>query len=180
MGVGALIVVALLMEHGLDTEAFVELFGRTREPLYAYAMALMLDAPSAEDVVQRAFELAFARRETYRPELGGAEAWLFGIARNVAIDEHRRLRRRPAVAAGLDPPDAGAPDIALERADQQRVLFAALNTLTARDREAVALKFWADLPNGDIAAVLGCTESNVGTRLQRALGKLREVCGDIA
>jgi RNA polymerase sigma-70 factor (ECF subfamily) len=172
--------VALLMQQALDVDAFAELFDRTREPLYAYAMALMLDAPSAEDVVQRAFELALARRDTYRRELGSAEAWLFGIARNVAMDEHRRARRRPAIAAGLDPPEAGAHDVALERADQQCVLFAAINTLAPGDREVIALKFWADLTNGEIAAVLGSTESNVGTRLHRALGKLREVYGDIA
>jgi RNA polymerase sigma-70 factor, ECF subfamily len=173
--------VALLMGQALDAEAFAELFGRTRDPLYAYAVALTLDVSVAEDVVQRAFELALARRATYRPEVGSADAWLFGIARNVALDEHRRRRRRPVVAIGLDPPsEAGAPDSALERADHQSVLFAALNTLAPTDREVIALKFWADLANGEIATVLGCTESNVGTRLHRAIGKLREVCGDLA
>ena len=172
--------VAMLMQHALDTDAFGELFGRTREPLYAYAMALILDAPAAEDVVQRAFELAFAKRATYRPEAGTAEAWLYGIARNVAMDEHRRARRRPAVASGLEPLEASGPDAALERADSECALFAALNTLAASDREVIALKYWADLTNGEIAAVLGCTESNVGTRLHRAIGRLREVCGDIA
>jgi RNA polymerase sigma factor (sigma-70 family) len=172
--------VALLMEQALDVEAFGTLFGRTREPLYAYAVALMLDGGAAEDVVQRAFELAFAKRATYRPGLGSAEAWLYGIARNVALDERRRTGRRPAVPTGLEPPDAGGPDAALERADHQSVLFAALNTLAPMDREVIALKFWADLANGEIAAVLGCTESNIGTRLHRALVKLREVCGDLA
>jgi RNA polymerase sigma-70 factor, ECF subfamily len=178
--VGALIAVALLMEQALDGDAFAALFDRIREPLYAYAMALMLDVPAAEDVVQRAFELAFARRATYRAQLGSADAWLFGIARNVALDEHRRERRRPAVAAGLEPPEAGGPDTALERADRHSALFAALNTLAPIDREVIALKFWADLTNGEIAAVLGCTESNIGTRLHRAIGRLREVCGDLA
>jgi RNA polymerase sigma-70 factor, ECF subfamily len=172
--------VALLMEQALDGDAFAALFGRTREPLYAYAMALMLDVAAAEDVVQRAFELAFAKRATYRPQLGSAEAWLYGIARNVALDEHRRASRRPVVAAGVAPPEPAAPDAQLERSDRQSVLFSALNTLAPTDREAIALKFWADLANGEIAAVLGCTESNVGTRLHRAIERLREVCGDLA
>jgi RNA polymerase sigma-70 factor, ECF subfamily len=172
--------VALLMHDGLHVDEFAALFGRTREPLYAYAMALMLDVPAAEDVVQRAFELALSRRQTYRPELGSAEAWLYGIARNVALDEHRRARRRPIVPPRVEPPEPVAPDAALERADRQSVLFAGLNTLAPTDREVIALKFWADLANGEIAAVLGCTESNVGTRLHRAIGKLREVCGDLA
>jgi RNA polymerase sigma-70 factor, ECF subfamily len=172
--------VALLMEQALDADAFAALFGRTREPLYAYAMAVMLDVAAAEDVVQRAFELAFAKRATYRAERGSAEAWLYGIARNVALDERRSMGRRPAVAAGLDGHDHGGPDADLERAHYQSVLFPALNALPAADREVIALKFWADLSNREIAGVIGASESHVGTRLHRVIGRLREVCGDLA
>jgi RNA polymerase sigma-70 factor (ECF subfamily) len=170
----------LLVEHGLDFESFVDLFGRTREPLYAYAVALVLNVTTAEDVVQRAFELAFARRTSYRPERGSAQAWLYGITRYVALDERRSARRRPSVPVGLEPPEAAAPDAGLERADRQRALFAAVNTLAVADRELIALKYWADLRNDEIAAVLGCSESNVGTRLHRAMVRLREVSGDLA
>jgi RNA polymerase sigma factor (sigma-70 family) len=172
--------VALLVEHGLDFESFVDLFGRTREPLYAYAVALMLDATAAEDVVQRAFELAFARRATYRPELGSAQAWLYAITRNVALDERRRARRRPTVLLGLELPEAGDGDAALERTDLEAALFAAVNALSVGDREVIALKYWADFANHEIAAVLDCSESNVGTRLHRAVVKLREVYRELA
>jgi RNA polymerase sigma factor (sigma-70 family) len=168
------------MEQALDGDAFAALFGRTREPLYAYAMALMLDVAAAEDVVQRAFELAFAKRSTYRPQLGSADAWLFGIARNVAFDERRSMGRRSALASGLSAGEHGGPDDGLERAHYRSVLFPALNTLSAADREVVALKFWADLSNREIAGVVGASETNVGTRLHRVIGKLREVCGDLA
>ncbi len=55
---------------------------------------------------------------------------------------------------------------------------AALAELPARDREIVALKFHAGLDNGEIAAVLGLSASNTGTRLHRALTKLREALDD--
>ncbi len=53
---------------------------------------------------------------------------------------------------------------------------AALERLEPRERELVALKFHGGLSNGELARVLDTTESNVGTRLHRAVTKLREAC----
>ena len=53
---------------------------------------------------------------------------------------------------------------------------AALASLDARDRELVALKFFAGLDNAEIAGVLGISASNAGTRLHRAVNRLREAC----
>jgi RNA polymerase sigma factor (sigma-70 family) len=170
--------VAMLMRQGLDVDAFAELVRRTREPLYTYAVAVMWDPTVAEDVVQRAFELAFAKRHTFRPDLGSASAWLFGIARHVALDERRRMSRRPSPALRDQVPERCGPDLNLERTDHRSALLAAVRTLDEADREVIALKFWADLPNSEIGAALGCSESNVGTRLHRAIGRLREVFHD--
>jgi RNA polymerase sigma-70 factor, ECF subfamily len=171
--------VALLTRQALDVNAFAELFARTHESLYAYAAAFTLDRAAAEDVVQRAFELAYARRESFRPELGSADAWMFGIARHVALDERRRMTRRPAPAPGTDAAHDRGADGGLEGTDRRDALFAAVRTLHEQDREVIALKFWADLPNVEIAALLGCSESSVGTRLHRAIARLREVCNDV-
>ena len=51
-----------------------------------------------------------------------------------------------------------------------------MEKLDARERELVALKFFAGLANAEIAAVLGISESNAGTKLHRVVTKLREVC----
>jgi RNA polymerase sigma-70 factor (ECF subfamily) len=53
-------------------------------------------------------------------------------------------------------------------------LSAALATLAPRERELIALKFFAGLGNAEIADVIGVSESNAGTRLHRAVTKLRE------
>ena len=65
------------MRQDLDTETLGELFARTRRPLFSYAAAVLLDRAAAEDVVQRTFEVAIARRHAFRPGLGSAEAWLY-------------------------------------------------------------------------------------------------------
>src|SRR3954451_5080041 len=134
----------LLMREPLDAEAFDALSRRMRRPLYAFVTAVMLDAGAAEDVTQRAFELALARRKSFRPERGTVEAWLFGIARNVALDERRARARRPeAVDLAL----SASTDGCVEQTDRRDAVFAALRTLQPCERELIALKFWSDRSN---------------------------------
>jgi RNA polymerase sigma-70 factor, ECF subfamily len=134
--------------------------------------ALVRDRGVAEDVVAAAFERAYRRVGTYDPGRGSQRQWLFGIARHAALDELRRRRRTAALAA--DP--AGAEPVADEGPDPVRraTVRAALAGLEPRDRELVALKFFAGLDNAEIAAVLGVSVSNAGTQLHRAMTKLRE------
>ena len=55
--------------------------------MYAYVATLLRDRHAAEDVTALAFERAYRRRGSFRPARGCARAWLFGIARNAALDE---------------------------------------------------------------------------------------------
>jgi DNA-binding CsgD family transcriptional regulator len=107
---------------------------------------------------------------------GTQRAWLFAIARNAALDELRRRRRSAALLADPEDPQAAAPADLGEDADRRATVRAALAGLEPRDRELVALKFWGGLSNTEIAAVLGVSESNAGTRVHRAVTKLREAC----
>ena len=61
---------------------------------------------------------------------------------------------------------------------RRSILSAALATLSPRERELIALKFFAGLGNAEIAQALGVSESNAGTKLHRAMEKLREACDD--
>jgi RNA polymerase sigma-70 factor (ECF subfamily) len=58
------------------------------------------------------------------------------------------------------------------------MIRSAIATLPARDRELVALKYFAGLGNAEIASVIGISESNAGTRLHRVVEKLREACDE--
>ena len=127
-------------------------------------VTLLRDPAAAEDVTALAFERAYRRRRTFDRRRGEERAWLFGIARNAALDELRRRRRlaragdrsrgRRASRAG---PDDGA-EVALRRT----AVRSALAKLPAREREIVALKFHAGLSNAELARVLGVSESNAG------------------
>jgi RNA polymerase sigma-70 factor (ECF subfamily) len=155
---------------------FDQLYRSSRDDVYAYAAGLLRDPAAAEDVTATAFERAYRKRSRFDPKRGSGRAWLFGIARNAALDELRRRGRHAELAA--DPEDAAslAAVEAVERSERHVVLTAALAKLDARERELVALKFFAGLSNAEIADVLGISESNAGTKLHRVVTKLREAC----
>jgi RNA polymerase sigma-70 factor (ECF subfamily) len=154
--------------------AFDALFRDAASDVYAYAMTLLRDRAAAEDVTAAAFERAYRRRDSFDPGRGSQRAWLFGIARHAALDELRRRRRTAALMT--DPPDDAAQDVPDDAALRRAAVRAALAGLDARERELVALKFYAGLDNAEIARVLGISASNAGTRVHRALTRLREAC----
>jgi RNA polymerase sigma factor (sigma-70 family) len=158
--------------------AFVELYRSSRDDLYAYVAGMLRDRSAAEDITAQAFERAYRRRKSFNPKRGTRRAWLFGIARNAALDELRR-RSRQAKLAAEPVDDAAVPADELADASLRRAtLRQAMTELTARERELVALKFFAGLANSEIAAVIGTSESNAGTRLHRVLEKLRSACNE--
>ena len=156
--------------------AFDSLYRSSRDDVYAYVAGLLRDAAAAEDVTATAFERAYGKRSRFDPSRGEARAWLFGIARNAALDELRRRGRQAALA--MEPADlAAAPAHESAEASERRLAVStALDALEPRERELIALKFFAGLTNAEIAAVVGIGESNAGTRLHRAMTKLREAC----
>jgi RNA polymerase sigma factor (sigma-70 family) len=160
-------------ESGLD---FERLYQSSRDDVYAYAAGLLRDRAAAEEATAIAFERAYRKRSRFDPRKGSHRAWLFGIARNAALDELRRRGRQARLNA--DPVDAehlqaGEADA---KSELRLLVNEALGTLEPRDRELIALKFFAGLSNGEIARVLGLSESNAGTKLHRTMDKLREAC----
>jgi RNA polymerase sigma factor (sigma-70 family) len=158
------------------SERFDALYRETASDLFAYVLSLLRDRSAAEDVTAAAFERAYRRQATFDPRKGTRRAWLFGIARNAALDELRRRRRSAALHA--EPEDAGAADPAgeAEAAVRRATVRAALDGLDPRERELIALKFHAGLSNAEIARVLGVSGSNAGTRVHRAVTRLRKAC----
>jgi RNA polymerase sigma factor (sigma-70 family) len=161
-----------------DTESFAALYERTFPRVYAYVASLLRDRAAAEDVTAQAFERAYCKRSSYRPKRGSLEAWLFGIARNAALDELRRRKRRARLEH--EPADTAAPSAEdhAELALRREAVRAAVAALDGRERDLIALKFSGGLSNAEIARVLGVSETNAGTRLHRTLTKLRKACDE--
>lgn len=158
------------------TFSFDALFRDAADDVHAYAWSVLHDQTAAEDVTAVAFERAYRRRARFDPERGSARAWLFAIARNAALDELRRRKR--TVALTFDPAAEGEPEDpgGAHPPERRATVPAALDALDPRERELVALKFHAGLSNAEIGALLGVSESNAGTRVHRAVTKLRKAC----
>lgn len=141
--------------------------------IYNYFRYRVGDGPEAEDLTAETFLRAWRARHRYRRDLGGFTTWLFGIARNLAVDHYRRRRPQAPLAAaeGL----AGGPtpeEIAVQRSEFER-LGALLALLPEREREIVALRYGSGLTNRAIARLTGLSETNVGTILHRTVARLR-------
>ncbi len=160
--------------------AFEDLYRSSRDDLFAYVCGMLRDRSAAEDITAAAFERAYRKRSRFDPNRGDARGWLFGIARNAALDELRRRSRRADLTD--EPIDAGAQPLASIAEDRESriALREALKRVSTRDRELISMKFFAGLSNLEIAETLGTSETNAGTRLHRAVSKLREVFDESA
>ena len=162
------------------SEAFEALYRRTFPRVYGYVATLLRDRVAAEEVTAQAFERAYRKRRSFRPSRGSEEAWLFGIARNAALDELRRRKRRAALETEPEDVYTPGPDEQADDALRRETVRAALGRLAPRERELVALKYAGGLSHDEIGRVLGISASNAGTRLHRTLEKLRRECDEDA
>src|SRR5207248_6381284 len=122
------------------TASFAQLYRSCRDDVYAYAAGLLRDRSAAEDVTAQAFERAYRRRRRFDPKRGTRRAWLFGIARNAALDELRRRGRQAALVGDLEDAGAVPPEEGAEVAMRRAALRVAVASLAPRERELVALK----------------------------------------
>jgi RNA polymerase sigma-70 factor (ECF subfamily) len=130
---------------------FDALYRAARDDVFAYVATLLHDRGAAEDVTALAFERAFRKRKSFDSRRGSERAWLFGIARNAALDELRRRKRTTSLAT--EPAAVTqAPEEELERTLRRAAVRTALAELPPRDHELIALKFHAGLDNSELAS----------------------------
>jgi RNA polymerase sigma-70 factor (ECF subfamily) len=156
----------------LDAASFEAVFRECMNDVHGYALSLLGDRAGAEDVTALAFERLFRARGRLDASRGTPRALLFTIVRNAALDELRRRRRQPLAEPSQESPAVIGGEA--EEVDRRESVRQALASLPPRDREIVLLKFHGQLSNVELAQALGISESNAGTRLHRALARLRE------
>ncbi len=154
----------------------VEGYGKV---LFGTAYRMTRNRQLAEDLVQEAFLLAWRNIPSFR--LGtNFKAWLLRILVNRTISELRKKQvpeidlDDPAVTLS-DPDDVG--DLVVEKEERQRIRQA-LERLPNEQREAMVLRYYADLTVPEIAKALGWREGTVKSRLHRALVSLRQLLAE--
>jgi RNA polymerase sigma factor (sigma-70 family) len=142
------------------------------------AYRITRNAADAEDAVQDAFVKAWRASGSFRT---GApiRPWLLTIVANEARNRRRSAGRRThlALRAATEEPSGGAapsPEAALLSTEQRSALLAAVDELPEEQRDVVALRYFLDLSEADVAETLGIPPGTVKSRTARALERLRE------
>ena len=163
----------------LDPSVFGLLYEKHRLSVYRYLRARTRSDEDALDLAAVTFERAFGSLGRFRRRDGGVQAWLLRIARNCAIDAHRR--HRPTV--DLSGADAQVRRSAVEadRLEHQRIeILDLVARLPGDQSDALLLRYAGGLTAREIGIVVGKREGAVQKQIERGLAALREAFDDHA
>jgi RNA polymerase sigma-70 factor (ECF subfamily) len=156
-----------------DRSAFEQLYQRYARPVFGLALRRLGDRGRAEDAVQETFASIWRSAGSYRPERGPGAPWLYAVARNAIVDRARARTDIPAEIPEAAAPDAGPSDQAEQSWVAWRV-HRALEELSEREREVIALAYWSGLSQSEVAEFLDIPLGTVKTRTRAALMKLAD------
>jgi len=158
-----------------DRQAFDALVEARATSLLRTAYLLTGDWATAEDLLQTALVKTWFKWDGVRDK-DAAEAYVRQVmARTFATWWRRKWRGE--VATGELPERPGYDHYA--DVDQRHALRRALSELSPRQRAIVVLRFYEDLPEAEVAALLGCSVGTVKSTASRALVRLRGLVGDV-
>lgn len=158
-----------------DARALEQLLERYWHGLVRYGTAILRDVDAAEDVVQDTFVRVWERGSDWRPG-GSVRSFLYGITRNLALNERRRRRVRLGWLErmrGHERPESPPPSRVLEVDDCQRAVEHAIDQLPERRREVFILAWFHQLSHRQIAEVLGISPNTVSNQVSAANAELR-------
>jgi len=158
-------------------EIFARLYDEYLDKVYRYIQYRVNSMQLAEDLTSTVFEKALVNFDKFSNDRASFSTWIFSIARNVVIDHYRvSSKRQTTPLEELADQSSGEQSLEeqLERKDERERLNLCLAGLSEEEREIVQLKFGVELNNRLIGKMLGLSESNVGTKLYRAIRKLRD------
>lgn len=154
-------------------EMLAALYAEYGSDLRRFAERLTGDPSSAEDIVQETMLRAWRHPDRVGDRTRTPRAWLYTVARHLAIDQHRARQARPAEAAGLTlMAGRAAPDqfgAAITRWD----LASALAGLRPGDRDLLTARYLRDRSIDDMAADLNVPAGTIKSRLSAARNALR-------
>lgn len=162
-----------------DLAAYDALVREYEQLAFRAAYLITRDANEAADAAQDAFVRAyraigsFRRGEPFRP-------WLLRIVTNQALNRIQATRRRTNMTERYgqemnQEQDIPSPQRALERREQNERLLQAVSRLSVEEQSLIALRYFLELPESEVATALDIPLGTVKSRLHRTLAKLREL-----
>ncbi|MEV0904920.1 SigE family RNA polymerase sigma factor [Streptomyces hokutonensis] len=133
------------------------------------------DRHAGEDLLQNALVKVAGRWQ----RIDEPEAYVRRILYRQQVSRWRLKWRRREVSVAEPPEAAAAPDAA-SAAELRLVMREALSRLTARQRTVLVLRYFEDLPEADVARLLGCSVGTVRSTTHRSLARLRVLAPELA
>ena len=157
--------------------ALAELYAAHYQPLVRLAALLVRDMGTAEEVVQDSFVAMHASWRRLR-DSGKASSYL----RRCVVNRSRSVLRHQMIAGRnmlmlQPPPDMPSAEQGAMTLLERSAVVAALHGLPARQREALVLRYYADLPEAEIASAMGISQGAVKSHVFRAMSALRGELG---
>jgi RNA polymerase sigma-70 factor (ECF subfamily) len=168
-----------------ESEAFEMLYSRYAANIYQTVLRVVEDRALAEDLVQEVFWRVWRRSSRFAAERGQVASWLRAMARNVGVDELRRLRAGPVlIRAAVE--QSRMRELADDQADvvasaikqeQRHLIVSALQQLPIEQRQVIELSYFGGRTYKEIAAALNRPLGTVKTRARLGLRKLKQALG---
>jgi RNA polymerase sigma-70 factor, ECF subfamily len=154
--------------------AFEELYREYVNRVYAFLRSQLGNAEDAEDVTSQVFMKAYGAYGRYEARQESPTAWLFRIARNAALDHHRRAGRKQRLerAVAREPVPSADPETLAEERILYRELLDSMAQLPTRQREVIGLRH-SGLSFLEVGTLMECSEDAAKMLYHRAVRALR-------
>ena len=138
-----------------DVRAAEALVARKLPRMTALAHRLLGDRTEAEDIVQEVFLRVWKSASAWRPGAARFDTWMHRVAFNLCTDRLRKRRETPLPDTWDAPDPAPLADAEITAEQQSDAVGRALAALAPRQREAIVLTYYQELPNREAAALMG-------------------------
>jgi RNA polymerase sigma-70 factor (ECF subfamily) len=159
-----------------DRQALEELYLMHFDRIYSYLHMSVGNRHDAEDLTTQTFTKMLESIKRFRWQSAPFSAWLFRIAHNLAMDHFRSSRRWQPEEEVPEPRDEAEPSA--ETAAMQTIgresMLELIEGLSTEQQQVLTLKFVFNLPNAEVATILGKTEGAVKSLQHRALVSLQK------
>ena len=163
--------------RGMRKQAFERLYEAHARQLLAFLVYRTGNVVLAEDILADTFERVLERGGSFDPRRGSEKTWLYSVALNRLRDHARRTAAEARALERVGVGGEGGQASAMEAVEDRDTLLRGLAGLSEEEREAVALRYGADLSIREIAKIVRRPTTTVKGRLYHGLQKLRAELG---
>lgn len=167
----------ILKIAGGDKTALSDLYLKTNNAVYCFALSILRDTEAAQDIMQETYIQVWRSAKTYKPCGKDPVPWVLGIAKYIAYAHIRTQQKHAEWSDSI--PEPADPKNCFADSENKILVNALLSKLSEDERQIVTLYITAGLKHREIAKLLDMPLSTVINKYNRSLKKLEKLAGDV-